>query len=74
MKFTIPRELLPAEVNNIDASQSMPQEMLLKDFHNVFHDPIESVPGNVHFDLNPEVTLVQCSPRNVPVALKAQVK
>ena len=76
VKFTIPRELLPAEVNTIDASQSMPltKEMLLKDFHDVFHDPIESVPGNVHFDLNPEVTLVQCSPRNVPVALKAWVK
>ncbi|XP_034058782.1 uncharacterized protein K02A2.6-like [Gymnodraco acuticeps] len=76
VKFTIPRELLPAEVNTIDASQSMPltKEMLLKDFHDVFHDPIESVPGNIHFDLNPEVTPVQCSPRNVPVALKARVK
>ncbi|KAJ8353117.1 hypothetical protein SKAU_G00206840 [Synaphobranchus kaupii] len=38
------------------------------------HINLESVPGEVHFDLDPGVTPVQCAPRNVPVALRARVK
>lgn len=69
--FTVPDEL-----NTVDTSQSTPltKDQLLRDYHDVFNDPIESVPGEIHFELDPDVTPVQCAPRNVPVALKARVK
>ncbi|KAJ8371257.1 hypothetical protein SKAU_G00112850 [Synaphobranchus kaupii] len=69
--FTVPEEL-----NTVEARQSarLTKDQLLRDYHDVFNDPIESVPGEIHFELDPDVTPVQCAPRNVPVALKARVK
>lgn len=46
----------------------------MRDYHDVFNDPIESVLGEIHFELDPNITPVQCAPRNIPVALKARVK
>ena len=43
-------------------------------YDDVFNSPLESLPGEAHFDLDPDVTPVQCAPRNVPVALRDRVK
>lgn len=43
-------------------------------YNDVFTSPVESLPGDVHFELDSTVVPVQCAPRNVPVVLKAAVK
>lgn len=35
---------------------------------------MEALPGEVHFELDPAIRVVQCAPRNVPVAIKDTVK
>ncbi|KAI4894807.1 hypothetical protein NFI96_015293, partial [Prochilodus magdalenae] len=71
MQFTI-----PDDIRTIEHLQSAPvtREELLRRFSDVFNSPVESVPGDVHFELDPSVTPVQCAPRNVPIAMKADVK
>lgn len=67
---------IPDELNEVEADQTTPltKEQLLQSYRDVFNYPIGSVPGEIHFDLDPNVTPVQCAPRNVPVALRARVK
>ena len=50
------------------------KEKIVSDYNDVFTAPVESVPGEVHFDLDPDIPTVQCAPRNVPIAMKAAVK
>ena len=71
MQFTIPDDIL-----KIEHLQSAPvtREELLRRYSDVFNSPVESVSGDVHFELDPSVTPVQCAPRNVPIAMKADVK
>ncbi|KAI4896969.1 hypothetical protein NFI96_005599 [Prochilodus magdalenae] len=71
MQFTI-----PDDIRTIEHLQSAPvtREELLRRFSDVFNSPVESVPGDVHFELDPSVTPVQCAPHNVPIAMKADVK
>ncbi|KAK0155533.1 hypothetical protein N1851_002013 [Merluccius polli] len=71
MAFTIPEEL-----HKVEANQCAPltKEQLLTNYTDVFMDPISSVPGEIHFELDPNVSPVQCAPRNVPVALREKVK
>ncbi|KAJ8405108.1 hypothetical protein AAFF_G00330290 [Aldrovandia affinis] len=53
---------------------ALTKEQLINKYRNVFNSPVESVPGEVHFDLDPNVPAVQSAPRNVPIAMKAAVK
>ncbi|KAK7918719.1 hypothetical protein WMY93_010003 [Mugilogobius chulae] len=71
MHFTIPHEL-----NKIDQNHSVPltKQQLIDKFADVFSGPVQSLPGEVHFELDSSVTPVQASPRNVPVALRSAVK
>lgn len=71
MTFTIPDEL-----HKVDTDQCAPltKERLLAAYDDIFRGPIESVPGEIHFELDPHITPVQCAPRNVPVALRERVK
>ena len=71
MVFKIPEELHKVEANQC---ASLTKEQLLTNYTDVFMDPIGSVPGVVHFELDPNVSPVQCAPRNVPVALREKVK
>lgn len=56
------------EVLKIEHSQTSPltKVMLIKKCSHVLTAPIESVPGEVHFDLVSNVPAVQCAPRYVP--------
>ncbi len=69
--FTIPEEL-----NNVVHCEKgvLNKERLISTYHDVFPSSIESLPGDVHFELDTTVAPVQCAPRNVPVALKAAVR
>lgn len=72
MQFTI-----PAGLNAVDSSTQggfLRREALIERYQDVFTAPVESVPGVVHFQLNPAVEPVQSAPRNVPVAMRAAVK
>lgn len=69
--FTIPEEL--NSVEHIKLSM-LTKESLISTYHDVFNGPIDSLPGDLHFELDSTVAPVQCAPRNVPVALKAAVK
>ncbi len=71
MKFTIPEEL-----HKLVACPDTPltKQQLICSFKDVFNDPVESVPGEIRFVLDSSVSPVKCTPRNVPVALKARVK
>ena len=71
MTFTIPEEL-----HKIEADQCTPltKDQLLSNYTDIFNGPIESVPGEIHFELDPNIPPVQCAPRNVPVALREKVK
>lgn len=71
MHFTIPEEL--HKVEDI-VPGSLTKQQLTSRYDDVFSFPIESLPGEVHFDLNESITPVQCPPRNVPIALKTAVK
>uniref|UniRef100_A0A673W9M9 Gypsy retrotransposon integrase-like protein 1 n=1 Tax=Salmo trutta TaxID=8032 RepID=A0A673W9M9_SALTR len=67
---------IPADLNIVDNVQAGPlsKETLLSKYHDVFNAPVESVPGEVHFELDAAIQPVQCAPRNVPVAMKAATK
>lgn len=71
MHITIPDELHNMESH---ATGVLTEKRLTSAYQDVFNSPIESLPGEVHFDLDRTVTPVQCSPRNVPVALREAVK
>ncbi|KAK5893965.1 hypothetical protein CesoFtcFv8_010707 [Champsocephalus esox] len=71
IRFTIPEEL-----NKVEHCRKgdLTKEYLVSTYHDVYTSPIESLPGDIHFELDSTVAPVQCAPRNVPVALKAAVK
>ena len=71
MHFTIPEEL-----HKVDCMPpgSLTKQQLISRYNEVFTAPIESLPGEVHFELDETITPVQCPLRNVPIALKAAVK
>lgn len=71
MRFTIPEELLMV---GHSSSEPLTRQHLVQTFNDVFNEPVESLPGDVHFELRTDVTPVQASPRNVPVALRDAVK
>ncbi|KAJ8406532.1 hypothetical protein AAFF_G00301060 [Aldrovandia affinis] len=71
VQFTIPGDVLKVEHAQPGA---LTKEQLINKYRNVFNSPVESVPGEVHFDLDPNVPAVQSAPRNVPIAMKAAVK
>ncbi|KAJ7983737.1 hypothetical protein DPEC_G00373440 [Dallia pectoralis] len=71
IRFTIPEELNSVEHMKLSM---LTKESLISTYHDVFNGPIDSLPGNLHFELDDTVAPVQCAPRNVPVALKAAVK
>lgn len=68
--------MTPAAVHTIERahSRALTKEQLIKRYGDVFNSPVESVPGVVHFELDPTIAPVQCAPRNVPVAMKGDVK
>lgn len=71
MQFTVPNDL-----HIVDHVQHGPlsKEQLLSRYDDVFNMPVESVPGEVHFEVDESITPVQCAPRNVPIAMKVAVK
>ncbi|KAJ8395956.1 hypothetical protein AAFF_G00026640 [Aldrovandia affinis] len=71
MQFTIPGDVLKVEHAQPGA---LTKEQLINKYSDIFNSPVESVPGEVHFDLDPNVPAVQSAPRNVPIAMKAAVK
>ncbi|KAJ8361627.1 hypothetical protein SKAU_G00181520 [Synaphobranchus kaupii] len=71
MQFTIPEDVLKVEHAQPGA---LTKEQLINKYSDVFNSPVESVPGEVHFDLDPNVPAVQSAPRNVPIVMKAAVK
>ncbi|KAJ8398705.1 hypothetical protein AAFF_G00419020 [Aldrovandia affinis] len=71
VQFTIPGDVLKVEHAQPGA---LTKEQLINKYRDVFNSPVESVPGEVHFDLDPNVPAVQSAPRNVPIAMKAAVK
>ncbi len=71
MQFTIPDDVLKMEHEQYDP---LTKTQLMDKYSDVFNLPVESLPGDVHFELDPSVSPVQCAPRNVPVAMKAVVK
>lgn len=66
----------PAEVHAVEHTYPsvFTKEQLTKQYGDVFNSPVEAVPGVVRFELDPTVDPVQCAPRNVPIAMKADVK
>lgn len=71
IRFTIPEELNSVEHSKLSM---LTKESLISMYHDVFNGHIDSLPGDLHFELDSTVAPVQCAPRNVPVALKAAVK
>lgn len=71
MQFTIPEELLMV---GHSSSGPLTRQHLVQTYTDVFNDPVESLPGDVHFELDTNVAPVQASPRNVPVAFRDVVK
>ncbi len=71
MQFTIPDDVLKMEHEQYDP---LTKTQLMDKYSDVFNLPVESLPGDVHFELDPSVSPVQCAPQNVPVAMKAVVK
>ncbi len=71
MHFTVPEDML-----KVDQAPPRPltKEKLVSKNSDVFTSPVESVPGEVHFDLDPDIPAVQCAPGNIPIAMKAAVK
>lgn len=65
IRFTIPKELYKVEHCR---HGDLTKERLVTTYHDVFTGPVESLPGDVHFELDRNVAPVQCAPRNVPVA------
>lgn len=71
LHFTIPEELLMV---GHGSSGPLTRQQLVHVYTDVFNDPVESLPGDVHFELDSNVAPVQASPRNVPVAFRDAVK
>lgn len=71
MQFTIPEDVLKMEH---ERSNPLTKEQLIDKYNDVFNSPVESLPGEVHFELDTSVRPVQCAPRNVPIAMKTAVK
>lgn len=72
MQFTI-----SASLNAVDSSPlngALRKETLIEKYQDVFTAPIQSVPGVVHFQLNPVIQPVQSAPCNVPDAMRAAIK
>lgn len=74
--FTIPEELRVEELNTVNHSLTKPlsRNTVITAYQDVFTGPVEALPGEVHFELDPAIQPVQCAPRNVPVAMKDAVK
>ncbi|KAK7901454.1 hypothetical protein WMY93_018223 [Mugilogobius chulae] len=72
MHFTLPDEAF--KVDSMLPPGHLSKDRVISKYSEVFTSPVEALPGEVHFDLDPEVKPVQCAPRNVPIALKAAVK
>lgn len=70
--FTIPDDALM--VDGVLQQGHLTKDSVVSKYKDVFSSPVEAVPGEVHFDLDPGVNPVQCAPRNVPIALKSAVK
>lgn len=70
MQFTIPDDVLKMEQVR---SEPLTKEHLIEKYSDVFNLPVISLPGEVNFELDPSVAPVQSSPRNVPIAMKADV-
>ena len=68
--------MVPADVHAIELThpRALTKEQLIRKYEDVFNSPVESVPGEVHFELDPTIAPVQCAPRNVPIAMKTDVK
>ncbi len=62
MQFTIPDDVLKMEHEQYDP---LTKTQLMDKYSDVFNLPVESLPGEVHFELDPSVSPVQCAPRNV---------
>lgn len=69
LHFTIPEELLI-----VGHSGPLTRQQLVHTYTDVFNDPVESLPGDVNFELDTSVDTVQASPHNVPVAFKDAIK
>uniref|UniRef100_A0AAV2KDB0 ribonuclease H n=1 Tax=Knipowitschia caucasica TaxID=637954 RepID=A0AAV2KDB0_KNICA len=71
LHFTIPDEL-----HKIDQRSATPltKQQLIDLYADVFTDPVQSLPGEVHFELDRSIAPTQAAPRNVPVALRNAVK
>ncbi|KAJ8346711.1 hypothetical protein SKAU_G00281120 [Synaphobranchus kaupii] len=64
MHFTIPEELRVEGLNTVDDSLTMPltRNTVVRAYHDVFTSPVEAVPGEVHFELDPAVCTTQLAP------------
>lgn len=71
MHFTIPEDIL---IVQHEQPRSFTKEQLINKYSDVFNSTVESLLGEVHFDLDPSVPAVQCAPRSVLIAMKAVVK
>jgi hypothetical protein len=71
MQFTVPNGL-----HIVEHVQHGPlsREQLLSRYDDVFNRPVESVPVEVHFEVDESITPVQCAPRNVPIAMNVAMK
>lgn len=55
VRFTIPEELHAVEHAGVS---TLTKERLIKAYHDVFNGPIDSLSGDVHFELDSSVTPV----------------
>lgn len=60
MQFTIPDDVLKMEH---ERCKPLTKEQLIDTYSDVFNLPVESLPDEVHFELDTSVTLVQCAPQ-----------
>lgn len=58
MQFTIPGDVLKMEHKQ---SEPLTKEQLIDKYSDVFNLPVESLPGGVHYELDPSVTPEQNS-------------
>lgn len=74
--FTILEELRVEGLNTVDDSLTVPltRDAVIRAYYDVFTSPVEALPGEIHFELDPAVQPVQCAPHNVPVDMKEAVK
>lgn len=71
--LAIPKELLMV---GHSSSERLNRQHLINTVFNadVFSAPVESLPGEVHFELDKDGAPVQASPHNVPVSLRDAIK